>query len=63
MVAVLVIIKAPLIAGVSNQSIRKSENTCVPPGKAAREFYRGTSLIRKRPPPYDSHRALGMVLR
>ena len=24
--------------------------------------YRGTSLIRNRPPPYDHHRALGMVL-
>jgi len=24
--------------------------------------YRGTSLIRKRPPPYDHHRAPGMVL-
>jgi len=24
--------------------------------------YRGTSLIRNRPPPYEHHRALGMVL-
>jgi len=25
--------------------------------------YRGTSLIRKRPPPWDPHKALGMSLR
>ena len=26
------------------------------------EVYRGTSPFRKRPPPQDPHRALGMVL-
>ena len=32
------------------------------PARCSRGKYRGTSLIRKRPPPLDPHRALGMVL-
>ena len=31
-------------------------------GSARDEMYRGTSLIRNRPPPKDRHRSLGMVL-
>ena len=39
----------------------------VPPPKQpfhdpSSNHYRGTSLMRKRPPPQDQHRALGMVL-
>jgi len=31
-------------------------------GACSEDAYRGTSLIRKRPPPYDHHRPLGVSL-
>jgi len=33
-----------------------------PRAKTGGDLYRGTSLIRKRPPPLDPHMVLGMVL-
>ena len=58
---------SPRAASVGAQPELVAEAEVVAEASARRHggqvgFFRGTSLIRNRPPPQDRHRSLGMVL-